>query len=444
MRNLHKLYYKDYFSDVDFRNLASDASKAAVQRSNACLTAPVRNTDLVLGNLPTVSNSFELEVIYPGLITGVGIQHEAGVEGEFKLGLHLDYTTGLPLIYGSSVKGVLRSYFKEVYNGADADVIINDIFEGVASDGNPKSIYARDIFYDAVVTAANRDNLILCGDSLAPHGGDSHTDPFIEPVPISFVKIAPGVKVLFRFKLCDTMDAAGKVIMSATQKEMLFLQILTVFGIGAKTNVGYGQLKATEEMEQLVRMQRGNDLLAFADAAYASNDFPKAEGLYKQAGEYFAANSDEYRKCVARIEEIKSKLFDAYISNGDALADQCRFEEARQEYEAAKAYAECIGEFNDLKKAVYDARISAIEMKRLQQVAAQSMQSASTFAEHISKASNIKMLIDRTKKWIKDGNAVDPQALAEKVQILRESVKPRELASFDKMYAELCKIAGIQ
>ena len=161
MRNLHKLYYKDYFSDVDFRNLASDASKAAVQRSNACLTAPVRNTDLVLGNLPTVSNSFELEVIYPGLITGVGIQHEAGVEGEFKLGLHLDYTTGLPLIYGSSVKGVLRSYFKEVYNGADADVIINDIFEGVASDGNPKSIYARDIFYDAVVTAANRDNLIL-------------------------------------------------------------------------------------------------------------------------------------------------------------------------------------------------------------------------------------------------------------------------------------------
>ena len=442
MRNLHKLYYKDYFAGVDFADLGSDTSKKAVLEANRMLTEKIVDPKYL--NVPSLGSvdSFELEILYPGLITGIGIQHEARVEGEFKLGLHLDYTTGLPVIYGSTVKGVLRSYFKEVYDGPGVVDVINDIFEGIGPNGKPKSIYARDIFYDAVISKANAANLILCGDSLAPHGGDSHTDPFVEPVPISFVKIAPGVKLLFRFKLCDTLDAAGNVVISAEKKKTDFLKILTLFGIGAKTNVGYGQLKATEEMEQQVRIQRGNDLLAFADAAYASNDFPKAEGLYKQAGEYFAANSDEYRKCVARIEEIKSRLFDAYISNGDALADQGRFEEARQEYEAAKAYAEGVGEFNDLKKAVYDARISAIEMMRLQQVAAQTLQSATTFAEHISKASNIKMLIDRTKKWHKDGKAVEPQALADKVEALRQSVKPRELANFEKMCAELSKIAG--
>ena len=35
------------------------------------------------------------------------------------------------------------------------------------------------------------------------------------------------------------------------------------------------------------------------------------------------------------------------------------------------------------------------------------------------------------------------QALADKVEALRQSVKPRELANFEKMCAELSKIAGL-
>lgn len=61
---------------------------------------------------PFINKSFTLSVCYPGLVTGVGIGHEAKIEEEFKLGIHLDYTTGLPVIYGSSVKGVLRSAFE--------------------------------------------------------------------------------------------------------------------------------------------------------------------------------------------------------------------------------------------------------------------------------------------------------------------------------------------
>lgn len=69
----------------------------------------------------------ELTTSYPGLITGIGVNHQTTLkwmmddkneEGgkpvqipEFKLGITFDHTTGLPIIPGSSIKGVLRSFF---------------------------------------------------------------------------------------------------------------------------------------------------------------------------------------------------------------------------------------------------------------------------------------------------------------------------------------------
>ena len=246
MRNLHKLYYKDYFSDVDFLNLGSDSSKRAVLRSNQILTAQVQLSDLIIPDLGKDLTELDMQVLYPGLVTGIGIQHEASIENEFKLGLHLDYTTGLPVIYGSSVKGVLKSYFDSLYGGNDVERLMDDIFSGKCYHDNTqdKSIYDRDIFYDAVIKRPNRHNKILESDSFAPHGTGDLRYPLVEPTPITFVKIASGVEILFRFKLVDTKDRNGRIIMSKSEKKELFKQILTTFGIGAKTNVGYGQLKA--------------------------------------------------------------------------------------------------------------------------------------------------------------------------------------------------------
>ena len=60
----------------------------------------------ILGN---EEHSFELTTTYPGLVLGTGYSHETGTEGEFKLGFYFDWTTGLPVIPGSSVKGILRA-----------------------------------------------------------------------------------------------------------------------------------------------------------------------------------------------------------------------------------------------------------------------------------------------------------------------------------------------
>ncbi|HHT23327.1 MAG TPA: type III-B CRISPR module RAMP protein Cmr6 [Bacteroidales bacterium] len=198
------------------------------------------------------NDSFPLQIAYPGLVTGVGIDHEAKIEGEFKLGVHFDYTWGMPVVYGSSVKGVLRAYFKDFYQGGNdkpnAEYLFYDIFEGrnmakehQLNDDKKyyKSIYDRDIFFDAVITEADSKERILCSDSITPHGDN----PLRNPTPLTFLKIAAGCTMEFRFKLVDTKDENGDVIFSKDNKKELFEEIIKTVGIGAKTNVGYGQFQ---------------------------------------------------------------------------------------------------------------------------------------------------------------------------------------------------------
>ena len=161
----------------------------------------------------------------------------------------------MPVVYGSPVKGVMRNAFKEGYvdnnmidkansklqgdakipewvgDPKNKEAIIDDIFECKG-----KSIYNRDIFFDAVIASADSKGRILCSDSITPH----LDGPLKNPIPITFMKIAPGCMIEFRFKLVDTIIDDKKF--TKREKINLFQQILTTVGIGAKTNVGYGQL----------------------------------------------------------------------------------------------------------------------------------------------------------------------------------------------------------
>ena len=294
MRNLHKYYYKNYFSPeitgvdlpgsrLSFEYLdnekVKDKGKDIISKRNQILTEtsfaknekgkPLKDELIIINDASPVAHRFTLTIAYPGLVTGIGIEHEAKIEGEFKLGVHFDWTYGMPVIYGSSVKGVLRNAFiakvekgkitkyedyylkkitKEEWEPEAIEILFNSIFEGKDYDGKDqegkiqwknKSIYDRDIFFDAVIIKADPKGRILCSDSITPHGDN----PLKNPIPITFLKIAPGCQLEFRFKLTDTV--INGVPFTAAQKLALFKEILTTVGVGAKTNVGYGQLKST-------------------------------------------------------------------------------------------------------------------------------------------------------------------------------------------------------
>lgn len=251
MMNIKKYYYKDYFKNdnheyIDFSFLINEGSapesvEQIIKKHNAKLCS--QKLDDIIPRNPYVNKPLRMKVEYPGLVTGVGIGHEANLKGEFKLGMHFDHTTGQPIVYGSSVKGVLREYFKEEYcqeneNEPEEYEAFVDIFGSNEKhiSSYAKSIYQRDIFFDAVIVEPISKGQIIASDSITPH----KEGPLKDPTPITFMKIAPGCILEFRFHLVDS-NVNGKVI-TADRKLEIFKKILTNYGIGAKTNVGYGQL----------------------------------------------------------------------------------------------------------------------------------------------------------------------------------------------------------
>ena len=362
-------------------------------------------------------NIFQVELItsYPGLITGIGVNHQTTLKwidqtvekpvqiSEFKLGVTFDHTTGIPIIPGSSIKGVLRSFFpvmnqnkfcdcyeekinyiaailhkvhllvshlkneeaekqklrkdllislsgiyatqtkddllsqfkkeweeeilnmngisddefsvltsdqalmieaekrlekheaekiEALYKSYNRDkkkklekdindsyektisTILNrpledeeidnedktkasflalDMFEGKNENGECIPIYQRDSFFDAIPVSGdtNADGKLFAKDFITPH-----KNPFKDPEPICFMKIRSNVKFRFYFSLHDGDKDKDRVNVSKEEKLMLIKYLLYKNGLGAKTNVGYGQFKFSEDEMLRITQQK--------------------------------------------------------------------------------------------------------------------------------------------------------------------------------------------
>ena len=271
--NIGWLFYKDYF--YNYNNPRDIESIDFNRKSKRITDAKLSDTLQFKVKRGIHINTFPLTTIYPGLLIGSGYQHDMPKQDNaFKLGFFFDYTTGLPVIPGSSVKGVLRDAFEkadgkyviELLNkiGVDSSniqylfekvkvddrkekvpFIVKHIFYGYtkAQKENDKeviidkelNVYQKDKFFD-VFPVAPIGSKFLDDDYITPH-----KDPLKNPVPLRFLKVLPNVTFRFDFELHDLKDENGNEILSADEKSKLFKRILLDLGIGAKTNVGYGQ-----------------------------------------------------------------------------------------------------------------------------------------------------------------------------------------------------------
>lgn len=207
---------------------------------------PIREEDFF-------KSRFLLFTTYPGLISGTGYQHDTGAEGDFKIGFFFDYTTGQPIIPGSSVKGVLKSIFSsdvglaqdlpavhfileeckltnlvEKITSINLTKIVNHIFGEQDNEGAV-------VFHDAVISPLDStSNFFLSSDFITPHAPDLLKNP----TPLMFLKVLPNIAFDFAF---DFSKYELHEILSTDQLKTVFKQILLTIGAGAKTNVGYGQ-----------------------------------------------------------------------------------------------------------------------------------------------------------------------------------------------------------
>ncbi|GHT62507.1 type III-B CRISPR module RAMP protein Cmr6 [Bacteroidia bacterium] len=282
--HFYRGYYHDYFGPNKILERLKGKEKEQQEEAKKMNKKFTLYKDIMYNsNIKTDAKPVSLKTVYPGLYTGSGYTFGAGLQGEFQQGFLFDYTTGLPYIPGSSVKGAIRSTFPNGagklktrvpdYQNEHTNYIWNmitakeflanelyytpqltslsskpeitvsqielEIFEGrdITQEKEEKyySIYKRDIFHDAyiseTVSKGATKGKFLGLDYITPHG----KNPLKNPTPLPFLKILPGVTINFQFQLHDGY------YLTAEGKKELFKRILLDFGIGAKTNVGYGQ-----------------------------------------------------------------------------------------------------------------------------------------------------------------------------------------------------------
>lgn len=295
MRNLNLLFHKEYYQAIGTKAFNDDV----VKHNKDILSAVFTEKDYIPSKI--ANQTFILATQYPGLLIGVGNPHGAGKLGakakdgsvkddkakddkakddsneDVNLGFSFDYVTGQPYIPGSSVKGLLRSFFKyypdrvnpveeilrgmgfdniekddvaalekAVFDNADT-LLVNPVEEKLRGKGFDdiekddaaaleKAVFNNaDTFLDAVVYDGNEYGQLMGFDFITPH-----MSPVASPNPIRIIKVLPDVRFEFRFVLSDK-KIKDKLLKADALKE-LFKKLLILFGAGAKTNVGYGVL----------------------------------------------------------------------------------------------------------------------------------------------------------------------------------------------------------
>jgi CRISPR-associated RAMP protein, cmr6 family len=261
-KNMSYIYYHEYFEGLEERREqsglvyelgGSPSSEEQFRERNKALQD--FKFDLSLSPLEHLKNAskdvasfqtFSLETIYPGLMIGTGNPHDLKSKGSIYSGFSFDYVTGLPYIPGSSVKGVLKSVFPRKEDTKDdinqqkmkyiQSLLKPELSDEEISDLKDNIFEDNDVFLDAYPCPTSKQQCLAL-EFITPH-----SDIIKNPIPINCLKVKPGVSFEFGFYLkeCQLSD---KVQITVKQKKELFKTILTDVGIGAKTNVGFGQLE---------------------------------------------------------------------------------------------------------------------------------------------------------------------------------------------------------
>lgn len=243
--NQQYLFNVKYYENLAEGSVSGDYEKINRQLTEAKYAQSKEEMELC-------SQSLAFMVEYPGIMVGTGYDHEAGAisgsnNDEIKTGFSLDYVSGLPYIPGSTVKGVLRSAFHK--HSAYISELLSCEEKTVEELELAFFENGKDIFLDAFPVQADPEGKLLGNEYITPHkASDPRYDGLTGINPIHMLKVRPGVTVLFRFILQDSVvesDGQQYLIKQET-KLALFGKLLEEYGIGSKTNTGVGRLRAAE------------------------------------------------------------------------------------------------------------------------------------------------------------------------------------------------------
>lgn len=255
--NMNYKYNVKYFDHIGL----SDNETAETKDSKFVTECFKSRKKSVLGHNFTNENSFkeiddvlefELKTSFPGLLVGIGNEHDIGATEALKCGFSFDYVTGNPYIPGSELKGMLRSYFpvKDNYNSEKNEALLAfvrvNLPKGVSLtddeiyDLTNQIFDNNDVFLGAYPVLSSGKNILLQSEYITPHDKSGIKNP----TPLTFIKVRPNVPFKFSFILSDYKESdTQRELMSKDDKLSLFQKLISSCGIGAKTNVGFSSFQ---------------------------------------------------------------------------------------------------------------------------------------------------------------------------------------------------------
>ncbi|MFB3764598.1 MAG: type III-B CRISPR module RAMP protein Cmr6 [Methanotrichaceae archaeon] len=185
-----------------------------------------------------------------------------GGENVLETGLTLHHTYGTPLIPGTALKGLASHYCDQVWGICEDDrgQGFKRWMEGISGGEYHKALFGTTedsghiIFHDAWITP---NTLVdsLQNDVMTPHHGEYYSDEFgttpptdfDDPNPVTFLSIVGSFHIAVS---CDVPGENGQKW--ANLAFNLLAEALEEWGIGGKTNAGYGRLtRSTGELKPM-------------------------------------------------------------------------------------------------------------------------------------------------------------------------------------------------
>lgn len=171
-----------------------------------------------------------------------------GSENVLETGLTLHHTYGTPYIPGSALKGLASHYCDCVLGENDTRFKRDEEYYKTLFGASDDSGHI--IFHDALI---HPDSLVdsLCRDIMTPHhshyyNGDGAPTDFDDPIPVSFLSVSGTFCIAVS---CDITDENGRKWQNLAFT--ILSEALEHWGIGGKTNAGYGRMQLLKQDEKI-------------------------------------------------------------------------------------------------------------------------------------------------------------------------------------------------
>jgi len=163
-----------------------------------------------------------------------------GEENVLETGLTLNHTYGTPMIPGTALKGLATHYSDHAWGDADDKFKLGGEYHRAIFGTTEDSGHI--IFHDAWITPDSLEGSLKL-DVMTPHHGDYYSAGRTPPTDFDDPKPVPFLSVVGIFHVAISCDVTGPEGQKwANLAFEMLSDALREWGIGGKTNAGYGRL----------------------------------------------------------------------------------------------------------------------------------------------------------------------------------------------------------